>query len=312
MNRQISSSDISLRRIGRAHRPACTTPSITAFDHRLQLRRRSAAPPAARAVHGRQPPVGLDRAAAPDHRRAVVTGWANTSGSPEATGNPAISSTVWTDHTGGPNCHFPGEKPTAVCVNRRRNCRIGTRHTGKHPRLLNRDGLGTEFLPGASPGMRTARRSPSDHKPAAQLHCSLSFWWRDRAASIDDKYRQPLCALWRHALTTCIFVEDIVRLLYPARHWSSAARPCCPTATSKFHRLADRYRGVNTALRPVESHAVRRRRSWSMLHLSEAMPRPKPNTVGDQAICRATPRSGLRGSIRHSCYQQRSLRQGIP
>lgn len=49
---------------------------------------------------------------------------------------------------------------------------------------------------------------------------------RDPADSVDDKYRQPLCTLWRHALTTCVYVEeDIVRVLYPERHdWISKAR----------------------------------------------------------------------------------------
>jgi hypothetical protein len=40
--------------------------------------------------------------------------------------------------------------------------------------------------------------------------------------SIEDKYRKPLGVLWRHAITSCVYVEeDVVRVLYPARRWFS-------------------------------------------------------------------------------------------
>jgi hypothetical protein len=58
------------------------------------------------------------------------------------------------------------------------------------------------------------------------LEYPLQAGRRDQADSVDDKYRQPLCTLWRHALTTCVYVEeDIVRVLYPERRdWFSKAR----------------------------------------------------------------------------------------
>jgi hypothetical protein len=45
--------------------------------------------------------------------------------------------------------------------------------------------------------------------------------------SVAQKYRDPLCELWCHALATCIYVEEkIVRLLNPPVHdgWESRAR----------------------------------------------------------------------------------------
>lgn len=48
---------------------------------------------------------------------------------------------------------------------------------------------------------------------------------RDHDGSVADRYRQSLCILWRHALTTCVYVEEnIVRLLDPQGNWYSRAR----------------------------------------------------------------------------------------
>ena len=48
---------------------------------------------------------------------------------------------------------------------------------------------------------------------------------REQGGSVADKYLQPLCVLWRHALTTCVYVEEnIVRLLDPGGGWVSRAR----------------------------------------------------------------------------------------
>ncbi len=47
----------------------------------------------------------------------------------------------------------------------------------------------------------------------------------DQGDSVAEKYRQPLCILWQHALTTCVYVEEnIVRLLDPQGSWFSRAR----------------------------------------------------------------------------------------
>jgi hypothetical protein len=57
------------------------------------------------------------------------------------------------------------------------------------------------------------------------LEFPLATARRDQAGSVADKYRQPLCVLWRHALTTCVYVEEnIVRLLDPGGGWVSRAR----------------------------------------------------------------------------------------
>jgi hypothetical protein len=48
---------------------------------------------------------------------------------------------------------------------------------------------------------------------------------RDNDGSVAEKFRQPLCILWRHALTTCLFVEEsIVGVLDPQGGWYSRAR----------------------------------------------------------------------------------------
>jgi hypothetical protein len=47
----------------------------------------------------------------------------------------------------------------------------------------------------------------------------------DQACSVADKYRQPLCMLWCHALATCVYVEEnIVKVLHAEGGWKSAAR----------------------------------------------------------------------------------------
>jgi hypothetical protein len=57
------------------------------------------------------------------------------------------------------------------------------------------------------------------------LEFPLAAYRIDQAGSVAEKYRQPLCILWRHALTTCVYVEEnIVRLLDPQGHWFSRAR----------------------------------------------------------------------------------------
>lgn len=57
------------------------------------------------------------------------------------------------------------------------------------------------------------------------LEFPLAVFRRDQAGSVAEKYRQPLCILWRHSLTTCVYVEEnIVRLLDQQGHWISRAR----------------------------------------------------------------------------------------
>ena len=47
----------------------------------------------------------------------------------------------------------------------------------------------------------------------------------DNDGSVAEKYRQPMCILWRHALTTCLYVEEnVVELLDPHGGWYSRAR----------------------------------------------------------------------------------------
>ena len=57
------------------------------------------------------------------------------------------------------------------------------------------------------------------------LEFPLAVSRRDQAGSVAEKYRQPLCILWRHSLTTCVYVEEnVVRLLDPQGNWISRAR----------------------------------------------------------------------------------------
>jgi len=58
---------------------------------------------------------------------------------------------------------------------------------------------------------------------------------RDKDGCVVEKYRQPLCILWRHALTTCLYVEEsIVRLLDPQVAGSRGHEKCYRTATRKI------------------------------------------------------------------------------
>jgi len=57
------------------------------------------------------------------------------------------------------------------------------------------------------------------------LEFPLATSRRAQDGSVAEKYRQPLSILWRHALTTCVYVEEnIVDLLDPEGGWFSRAR----------------------------------------------------------------------------------------
>ncbi len=47
----------------------------------------------------------------------------------------------------------------------------------------------------------------------------------DEKGCVAARYRKAMCDLWCHTLTGCVYVEEnIVEVLYPARHWPSTAR----------------------------------------------------------------------------------------